>query len=199
MKHQIIDSLHTFINQRPGLEYGNYGDPVAYRAEMRAIIKDLHQARELLRYVELRDSITGADIIAASKSAYSGRLTIVARDNFECMSCAYKWTAIAHVADVSDICPKCKGEHVYHRPAGFIIDYCTGQYFPTEYRRAVCAVLASAIWSWKRDQCMPAPTLHHNTETGETLQRYKGLRAGDYLRANFKREFGRGMAARWFN
>ena len=183
MKHQIIDSLHTFINQRPGLEYGNYGDPVSYRAEMRAITKDLHQARELLRYVELRDSITGADIVAASESAYSGRLTIVARDNFECMSCAHKWTHTAHVADVSDICPKCKGEHVYHRPAGFIIDYCTGQYFPTEYRRAVCAVLASAIWSWKRDQCMPADT----------------AKPGDYLRANLKREFGRGMAARWFN
>jgi hypothetical protein len=46
---------------------------------------------------------------------------------------------------------------------------------------------------------MPAPTLHHNSETGETVQRFKGLRAGDYLRASFKREFGRGMAARWFN
>lgn len=160
MKQQIIDSLHTFINRRPGLEYGNYGDPVAYRAETRAITKDLHQARELLRYVELRDSITSADIINASKSAYSGRLTIG--------------------GDAK-------------------IDYCTGQYWPTEYRRAVCAVLASAIWAWKRDQCMPAPTLHHNSETGETLHRYTGLRAGDYLRANLKREFGRGMASRWFS
>ena len=158
MKQQIIDDLRTFAHQRPGLEYGNYGDPVAYRAEMRSITKDLHQARELLRYVEMRDSITGDDIIAASKSAYSGRLTIGAK-----------------------------------------IDYCTGQYWPTEYRRAVCAVLAAAIWAWKRDQCMPEPTLHHNSETGETVQRYKGLRAGDYLRANLNREFGRGIAARWFN
>jgi hypothetical protein len=199
MKQQIIDAMHTFVSRRPGLEYGNYGDRTSYQSEMRSITKDLHQARELLRYVELRDSITGADIIKASKSAYSGRLTLVARDSFECMSCAYRWTATAHVADVSDICPKCNGAHVYHRPEGFIIDYCTGQYWPTEYRRAVCEVLASAIWAWKRDQCMPAPTLHHNTETGETLHRYKGLRAGDYLRANLKREFGRGMAARWFN
>jgi hypothetical protein len=160
MKQQIIDSMRTFAHQRPGLEYGNYGDRTSYQSEMRAITKDLHQARELLRYVELRDSITGDDIITASKNAYSGRLTIA--------------------ADAT-------------------IDYCTGQYWPTEYRRAVCAVLASAIWEWKRDHCMPAPTLHHNSETGETLQRYKGLRAGDYLRANLKREFGRGMAARWFS
>lgn len=160
MKQQIIDALHTFTRQRPRLEYVNYGDPVAYRAEMRAITKDLRQARELLRYVELRESISAADIIKASEGAFSGRLTIG--------------------ADAK-------------------IDYCAGQYFPTEYRKAVCAVLSSAIWSWHRDQCMPTPTLHHNSETGETVQRYKGLRAGDYLRASLKREFGRGMAARWFN
>ena len=160
MKQKIIDALRAFAHKRPGLEYGNYGDPVAYRAEMRAITKDLHQARALLRYIELRASISAADIIKASKSAYSGRLTI---------------------------------------GADATIDYCTGQYWPTEYRRAVCAVLAQVIWAWQRDQCLPAPTLHHNSETGETVERYKGQRAGDYLRASLKREFGRGMAARWFN
>lgn len=144
MKQQIIDALRAFARQRPGLEYGNYGDPVAYRAETRAITKDLHQARELLRYVELRDSITAADIIKASESAYSGRLTI---------------------------------------GADATIDYCTGQYWPTEYRRAVCAVLAQVVWAWLRDQCMPAGTVE----------------PGKYLRASLKREFGRGMAARWFN
>jgi hypothetical protein len=198
-KQAIIGALYTFIGQRPGLEYGNYGDVPNYRAEVRAIGKDLTQARELLRYVELRASITGDDIIAASERAYSGRLSIVARDSFECMSCAHKWTNIAHVADVSDLCPKCKREHVYHRPAGFAVDYCTGQYFPTEYRKAVCAVLSQAIWNWTSAHAMPAPTLHHNSETGETVQRFKGLRVGDYLRASFKREFGRGMASRWFN
>ena len=163
-KQQIIAALYTFIGQRPGLEYGNYGEPVSYRAEVRAIGKDLTQARELLRYVELRASITADDIIKASESAYSGRLTIVERDD----------GAVA-------------------------IDYCTGQYWPTEYRRAVCAVLSQAIWAWTSAHAMPAPTLHHNSETGETVYRFNGLRAGDYLRASLKREFGRGMAARWFN
>lgn len=162
-KQAITGALYTFIGQRPGLEFGNYGDVPNYRAEVRAIGRDLTQARQLLRYVELRASITADDIIEASKSAYSGRLTIIERDD----------GAVA-------------------------IDYCPGQYFPTEYRKAVCAVLSSAIWAWKRGQCMPAPTLHHNSETGETVQRFKGLRAGDYLRANLKREFGRGMS-RWFS
>jgi hypothetical protein len=198
-KQQIITALYAFIGQRAGLEFGNYGDVKAYRAEQRAITKDRHDARRLIRDVELRDSISADDILVASRGAYSGRLTIVDRDSFQCMTCAHKWTGAAHVADVSDVCPKCDSPHTYHRPAGIGIDYCTGQYVPTEYRRAVCAVMASVLWNWKRTQCMPAPTLHHNTETGETVQRYKGLRAGDYMRAGFKREYGRGLAARWFN
>ena len=163
-KQQIIAAMYAFIGQRPGLEFGNYGEPVSYRAEVRAIGRDLTQARQLIRDVELRDSISADDIIKASRHAYSGRLTIATRDD----------GAIA-------------------------IDYCTGQYFPTEYRRAVCAVMSAVLWAWKRDQCMPAPTLHHNSETGETVERYKGLRAGDYLRASFKREYGRGLASRWFD
>jgi hypothetical protein len=78
------------------------------------------------------------------------------------------------------------------------LDYCTGQYFPTEYRKAVCAVLAQALWDAKRES-MPKGELRHNSETGETLERYDGLRAGDWLRSSFRREFGARMANRWFN
>jgi hypothetical protein len=147
-KQQIIAALHAFIGQRPGLEYGNYGEPVSYRAEVRAIGRDLTQARQLIRDVELRDSISADDILTASRGAYSGRLTITASDDGK-----------------------------------ISVDYCTGQYFPTEYRKAVCAVMASVLWNWKRTQCMPAGT----------------DKPGDYLRASFRREFGRGMASRWFN
>jgi len=57
--------------------------------------------------------------------------------------------------------------------------YCTGQYWPTEYRASVCAVLASAIWNYFRDDC------HHET--------------GDAIRKQATKEFGRGIASRWFN
>ena len=30
---------------------------------------------------------------------------------------------------------------------GSTLDYCTGQYYPTEYRKAVCAVLSQALWT----------------------------------------------------
>ena len=57
-KQAIITALESWIKQRPGLEYGNYGDPVSYRAELRGITRDLQQARTLLRHVEL-SGITG--------------------------------------------------------------------------------------------------------------------------------------------
>lgn len=114
MKTLILDALRSWINQRPGLEYANYGDPSAYRSEVRSIGQDLKHARELLAAVAWRDGITDKDLIDASRRAYSGRLTI----------------------DTSK---------------GVSIDYCTGQYWPTEYRRAAAVVLASALREyWRR-------------------------------------------------
>ena len=144
-KYQIIAGLHNWINQRPGLEFGNYGDVSAYRAEMRKITRARADARQLLRFIELRDSITADNLIHAAQHAYSGRLSIT-----QTMGTA--------------------GEVVK-------IDYCTGQYWPTEYRSAVCAVLASAIWGWLRQ---PDST-------------------GDSIRKAARLEFGRGLASRWFN
>ena len=145
-KQTILAALYAFVHQRPGLEYGNYGNRASYQSEMRAIIKDLHHARTLLRALELRQSITAADILAACKGAFSGRLSIVQND-----------------------------------AGAVVVDYCTGQYWPTEYRKAVSAVCASALWAWMRDG-MPAGTAS----------------PGDYLRASLKREFGRSLAAQWF-
>ena len=114
MKDLILDALRSWINQRPGLEYANYGDPSAYRSELRSIGQDLQHARELLAAVAWRDGITDRDLIDASRRAFSGRLTI----------------------DTSK---------------GVSVDYCTGQYWPTEYRRAAAAVLASALREyWRR-------------------------------------------------
>jgi len=152
-KQQIITALRAFVAQRSGMEFANYGDVASFRAEQRAITRDGKEARELLRAVELRDSITADDIIAASKRAYSGRLLIVERAD----------GAVA-------------------------IDYCTGQYFPTEYRKAVCAVCASLLWNYTR------------TNYGAGFAQSAGRPiTGSELRAQFRREYGRGLASRWFN
>jgi len=80
---------------------------------------------------------------------------------------------------------------VRHGSAGFKVDYCTGQYFPTEYRKAVAAVMASVLWDFFRE-CIPA---HH----GEPTYQPGIVNMGAAVRKQAQREFGRGIAGRWFN
>ena len=116
MKQKIINALYNFAQKRPQLEYSNYGDFSSYSQESRAITKDLHHARALLRRVEL-SGISAEELLEASKEAFSGRLEITATDD------------------------------------GLIkVSYCVGQYFPTEYRKAIASVCARALWNyWKTD------------------------------------------------
>jgi len=144
-KQAILDALRAFARQRPGLEFGNYGDAQAYRSELRSITRDLSDAQTLLAAVE-RSCITADDILRA---ADGGRLSITV-----------------------------DGDRVR-------IDYCTGQYWPTEYRKAVCRVLSGALWAHRRD-CQFESVIN-------------GATPGDRLRASFRREFGRGLASRYFN
>jgi len=59
-------------------------------------------------------------------------------------------------------------------------DYCTGQYFPTEYRNAACQLLARALWAYWRGNA-PADC------SREVMTRI----ARDVL--------GKRLARRWFN
>ena len=139
-KSKIIDALNAWVSQRPGLDYGNYGDPVTYRAEVRSIGKDLQHARAMVNYVAWHDSVTAEMIMSAADNG--GRLTLTVN-----------------------------GDKVR-------IDYVTGQYWPTEYRRAVCALMSSVIWAWLRENC-----------------EYK---TGDDIRKAARRELGQSIANRWF-
>ena len=65
-------------------------------------------------------------------------------------------------------------------PGRFVLDYCTGQYWPTEYRRAVCSVLSSALWDYWRECGGAAST-------------------GDAIRKTAAAELSRSIAQRWFN
>ena len=142
-RQTILDALYKWIHQRPGLDFGNYGDVAVYRSEVRSITRDLHDARLLLRAVEL--SSVSAETLEGAFRAFSGRLT---------------WD----------------GKH---------LDYCTGQYWPTEYRKAAAAVLASALWDHYRDDFAAS------AKNGES--------AGDAIRRNFRRQYGKRIQARWFD
>jgi hypothetical protein len=212
LKVSILAALRKFVGQRPGLDFANYGDAAAYRAESRSITRDLNHAKTLLRKVETASGISGLNLIEATRGS---RLKIV------------------------------------ETLTGHKVEYCTGQYFPTEYRRAVAAVCAGALWDYIRETSMPAPVyfVEWQNERGEyaranreplkqrdaaewlaTLTRnqkekekekaafatpphgygYTTIReayrtpkgyisGGDWLRAYFVREFGRGIASRFFN
>ena len=140
LKQTIIDALNAWVNQRPGLDYGNYGDWTSYRAEVRSIGKDLQHARALINYVAWHDSITAEMILIEAKS---GRLSIVVNDD-----------------------------------GTVAIDYCTGQYWPTEYRPAVCRLLSSVIWYWMRAN--------------------DPQRSGEMICKAASRELGTSIARRWF-
>ena len=145
-KSAVISAMIRFINQRPGLEFANYGDVDAYRHDSSRVTRDKHLAHRLVNYVMQRDSITAADIIEASKRAYAGRLQIdqISQDGQE-----------------------------------FEVNYCTGQYFPTEYRRAAACVLACAIW--------------------ERLREDSPGTDADHIRKAARRELGRTLAREFFN
>lgn len=144
-KQQMCQALRVFINQRSGMEWGNY-DCGSYKAtrecfngDYRPMLRHGRHARQLLRAVELRDSIT-ADMLKEATRAFSGRLQFIESEK------------------------------------GVAVSYCTGQYFPTEYRNAACAVLAAALWDYWRPDC----------KTGEEIQKQA------------RREFGRAIAKTWF-
>ena len=74
------------------------------------------------------------------------------------------------------------------------LDYRPGQYWCTEYRAAAAAALAAILWNHVRNHSMPAPTIGPDGDS-----RYDGIHGGPWLRRHFSREFGRGLASRYFN
>lgn len=147
----ILDMVEHWIKQRPGLEFDNYGDIAAYRAEQRSIMKDKHQAEILLSAVRWRKGIDVPELRIAFRDAFCGRLSM--KENI--------------------------------KEGTIILDYCIGQYWPTEYRRAACAVLASALWFYHR--------WTHSADTNPDGN------VGNELRTYFRKEFGVAMQKRWFD
>lgn len=174
-KEQICTLLDSWIRQRPGLDFRNYcsgwndaAGRAAYRAEVRSIGLDLQDARQLLRAVEL-SGITAEELAAAFPRAYSGRLEL-----------QYRAGKVMQWVRVRDL----PAGYPFADDSQFRLDYCTGQYWPTEYRRAACAVLAAALWDYYRED------FAKSAKDGES--------DGDAIRRNFRRNYGRRIAWRWF-
>lgn len=113
---KTVELLTKFVNQRPGLDFANYGDVKLYRSEMNEITKDLHDYRELISLALRRYGSELEGKLNTYLKNNSGRLTLVESEG---------------------------KEH---------LEYCTGQYFPTEYRPAANRVLANLIFADYRDE-----------------------------------------------
>lgn len=195
-REQILFALSTWVAQRPGLEFGNYGDVTSYRSEMRRITAQRHDFDTLLAAVSWRKSIDADALRAAFRDAYSGRLTL--HEDSECAhgpgavstcgGCRRSWCDACDPCP-SAMCPWCNGAggSKAERTGRVRLKYCTGQYWPTEYRAAACAVLASALWAYWRDCC----------PDDEAARR--GLSPGSWVRCTARRELGAPLARRWFD
>jgi len=146
MKQQILDALHAFVRQKPGLESANYNSRAAYQSDYRRVRQQLKDFERMLEAAERMPEIAVPELKNAFRSANRGRLELT--------------------------------ESADGKP---VLTYQAGQYYPTEYRAAACAVLAQALWDAARQRYAP---LSHTS---------------DWLRAHFRRRFGAALQRRWFD
>ena len=152
-KTALIETLRRFISQRPGLDPRNY---VSHHRDIEGFAAYRSDSR----------AITKDRHDAEALLAYIGRRdSITAEDILRASKNAFSGRLT--------ITPN--GD-------GFEVDYCTGQYWPMEYRRATAAVAVSAIWERLR----------------EDLPKHFPIEAKT-VREAARRELGATLARRWFN
>ena len=152
-REQILTALSAFVRQRPGLEYGNYCSGWNDKEGRAAYFSEM---RSITRDMHIANKLLAQ---------------VAWRDSIGEPELRAAFRAYSGRLSIVD------------RPDGAIaLDYCTGQCWPTEYHKAVCAVLASALWDHKRD-CVPKDT----------------DAPGTWMRAQFRKEFGPQIASRYFS
>lgn len=149
-KEQIITAIRAFVAQRSGIDFRNYWTSNALNGRTMAQKAFMGDYRPMLR--------AGRD--ARALLAYVAACDSITADDIIKATRAYSGRL-----------------QLEEREGNVSVDYCTGQYFPTEYRNAACAVLSQAIWD--------SVVMDHN--------------GPDAIRRWAKNTFGRGIASRWFN
>lgn len=153
-RERILSAVMKFARQRPGIDSRNYITPGYWNRE------DVANYRR-----EVRDVTADLADLREIMRSVRWRESITADDIIEATRA---YSGRLQIIE--------EGEAVR-------VEYCTGQYFPTEYRRACCAVLASALWDYSRASC----------------QRAGIENIGEELRRGFTREFSRRIARRYFS
>jgi len=152
---QILDALTAFVRQRSGLRSEDYLGSAFTPAHVR-------EARAMLRR-ERREITRDLHDFRALLSAVQRRGAITAQD------LADGFRAYSGRLSLSDV------------PGGGVrLSYTTGQYFPTEYRKAACAVLALVLFY-------------------NTLRGLKQAAGRESARAELRKELGARLAERWLD
>ena len=115
-KQSIISALRAFIAQRPGLEWGNYASS--------------DRAASVCAYQQEARSIR--------RDLHDARALLTAVEAIEGIDAAA-------LVDASQMAYSGRLTLVSDASGDAAVDYCTGQYWPVEYRRAVAAVCAQAL------------------------------------------------------
>lgn len=126
----VFAAIEKWINRRPGLDYRDYGQIAPYRAELRSIANDKKRALKAL------DEARGLqparpELLADAFSAFSGRL---------------EWKPAP-----------CNSDGVETGLVAAHLEYTTGQYWPTEYRKAAASVLERYVSLWRQKQAEERP------------------------------------------
>lgn len=141
-------ALDTFVAQRSGISFADYGNRDNFMEDYRPIIQQGKDYRKMASFVT-QSSITDYDLIKACDQVFSGRL------QFD--------TKRAPI----------NGHTIFE----YSVNYCTGQYFPTEYRLAACWVISRVIRNYWLACGYSYPE----------------------IKVKAKQVFGRGLALRYFN
>jgi hypothetical protein len=152
-QNPAIAALTEFAAQNSGIEPRNYisgpNDTPgvrAYRQEVRSIGDDWKRFKQALQ-IAIAEGVTDAEVIAEAPHAFSGRLEPIAHcklwgDKSEhCQVLRFEQRALPGYW----IKPS-KGDETWMHTSSlsFGWNYCTGQYFPTEYRAAAATLLEYA-------------------------------------------------------
>jgi hypothetical protein len=135
----VFTALEAWINRRPGLDYGAL---TPYRAELRSIAADKKRALKALDEARGLEPAKPELLADAFTRAFSGRLSWVT-------TCEYCGLTPSESGYGCDARPQQTKQTPVHSFVGSL-DYCTGQYWPTEYRKAAASVLETYIATWRQ-------------------------------------------------
>lgn len=155
-REQILAALNAFAHQRPGVDPRNY-------------------------FSDWRDT--------EGRKAWRSEVRSITRDlhDFRALLAQVSWRSITVKQLKAGFRAYSGRLTLTEREDGSVaLDYCTGQYFPTEYRKAACAVLGAVLFDYFR-----------NCFRDDMTEADKSLNMGDAIRKAARLGIGARLQKRW--